>query len=169
MAEERISQLDPASALELTDDTVIIINTPLGTTKRTTFGDLKGTEAMVDIQCARVEISAAQLLNINTTPALLVEAPPVGYGNIAIDVVMRATFGGTAFVGTTQAEIIGATFSGNYLGFAGDVAGQRWTLLDDTDTLAIWTGSWELSNATGNPTLGDSGITIYIFYRRVLL
>lgn len=41
MADQRISQLPTASGVELTDNTELVFNTPLGVTKRATWGQLK--------------------------------------------------------------------------------------------------------------------------------
>lgn len=169
MTQIRISQLPVANIVELTDDIELIFNVN-NVTKRQTFGEIKSALLSCESLCARVDITSAEILNMNASPILLIDAPPAGFGHIITDVIMRVpTYGGIAFATNIQAEILKATQSGNYLGFVVTVDGQRWTLLDDADFDCINTGAFYLSNSTGNPTAGNSDIQLFIQYRRVNL
>jgi len=169
----RISQLPVAADNEITDDMWMVFNTSTGQTKRKQFGSIKSLTGC-DSHCMQVEMQPADVKQMNSVPYEILPALPLGSYYVFEDAFLFSEFNTTPYATFIQLEIQGAagesiTMSSNCLGFAADVEGQRLPLADDTLTNQFCNSSVRVTNATGDPSAGDSIIRIVFKYRIITL
>jgi len=125
---------------------------------------------------AKVVIPTAQVLTLNSAPVQLVAAPGAGYAIEVISASVKIDFNATAYATNTDINVVcsGALQSqlkDNVL--AASVSTVRKLLpvsgLSATDTQLISNASLLVSVGTGDPTAGDSDITVYCTYRIITL
>ena len=128
----------------------------------------------VERQASRL-LSSAQILAINSTPLELAPAPPAGSMLMVTACVYRLNYGGTAYAVNTQLRLI-------YHGTTQELGVSNVNFLAQTvDTINIdsqtaeWFGTDQLfsnlsgkaidvSAETGNPTLGNGTVFVWITY-----
>jgi len=122
---------------------------------------------------ASLTIASADVLTLNTTPLTIVSAVS-GYAIEVISASVKVDFNSAAYATNTDINVVcsGATqsqFKDNVL--AASVSTVRKLLptsgLSATDTQLISNASLLVSVGTGDPTTGDSDITVYVNYRLI--
>lgn len=114
--------------------------------------------------------TTAEVLASNTTRLPFGIVCPTGYYVLCEFAMFRATFNGVAYATNTTAEVgtVGATRvqkQQNLLGFTADTQGSMATLAAQVNTTQyVEAADLEFGTLTGDPTAGDSDITIDIVY-----
>ncbi|MHC4379381.1 MAG: hypothetical protein ACYS26_22510, partial [Planctomycetota bacterium] len=123
---------------------------------------------------ASVELTPAQVLALNTTPITIVGAVS-GY---AIEVVVSASvkidFGTTAYATNTFIQLIGkgattAQYGASVLNATVATTKKlpEISTTSATTTQLITNAALQVSTLTGDPTTGDSTVTVYVNYRLI--
>lgn len=121
---------------------------------------------------AELTIASADVLTLNSTPLTIVSAVS-GYAIEVVSASRKLDFNTTAYATNTDLQLItsGATSVQAQARINSSVSN---TLCIDKSTPALATSTQILANAdllvkvgTGNPTAGDSDITIYVHYRLI--
>jgi|DEB0MinimDraft_10_1074344.scaffolds.fasta_scaffold70637_2 hypothetical protein len=121
---------------------------------------------------AELTIASADVLTLNSTPLTIVSAVS-GYAIEVVSASRKLDFNTTAYATNTDLQLItsGATSVQAQARINSSVSN---TLCMDKSTPALATSTQILANAdllvqvgTGNPTAGDSDITIYVHYRLI--
>lgn len=119
-----------------------------------------------------ITIGTASVLTLYSTPVTIVDAPGAGYAIEVLSVIFQIDYGLSSYSGNYDLEIkcSGATnaqFSGEVLWMAMD--GQKFLSREEafgpSQTQILENASLVATVATGNPSTGDSDITIYVRYR----
>ena len=122
---------------------------------------------------ASLTIASADVLTLNTTPLTIVGAVS-GYAIEVVSASVKIDFNSAAYATNTDINVVcsGATqsqFKDNVL--AASVSTVRKLLptsgLSATDTQLISNASLLVSVGSGNPTAGDSDITVFVNYRLI--
>jgi hypothetical protein len=123
--------------------------------------------------CAELTLSSAQILALNTTPQTIVPAV-AGYAIEAVSVSVKLDYNSSAYATNTDINVVcsGALQSqlkDNVL--AASVSTVRKLLpvsgLSATDTQLISNAALLVSVGSGDPTAGNSPITIFVNYRLI--
>lgn len=133
----------------------------------------------VKVYTTRVDLNAVNILALGVTPVTLLPAPGAGKCIVLLDVTGRINFGTTAYVANTDLAIQDAT-TGNDL-FTDGVLGTG-TLLPSVATrvgkipaafsgtvIITENGAVNISAPSGNPTVGDGTLNIYLTYKIITL
>jgi len=121
---------------------------------------------------AELTIASADVLTLNSTPLTIVSAVS-GYAIEVVSASRKLDFNTTAYATNTDLQLItsGATSVQAQARINSSVSN---TLCMDKSTPALATSTQILANAdllvqvgTGNPTAGNSDITIYVHYRLI--
>jgi len=125
-------------------------------------------------QHAKVTLTSAQILALNTTPITLVAAPGAGYYVSVSEALAYLTFNTTAYTGTNAANITYTNGAG--AAATGTLASSFLDSSSSAAVKAIAVAVTPVANApivisvgTANPAAGDSTITVDIAYRIVKL
>jgi len=119
---------------------------------------------------ASLTIASADVLTLNTTPVPFGLTVPTGYYVFVDYANIRATYNSAAYATNTTIELwaVGATRAQkqqNLLSFTSDTNGLIATLAGQVNSLQYVDGAdIEVTVLTGDPTAGDSDITIDIVY-----
>jgi hypothetical protein len=171
----RFSQYPAASSTDYTDDATFLILAPDGTVKQASLDGLNDNY-FGGIRFASVTIPTAEVLTLNSIPKAFGLTVPTGYhveilgssGSIdynsaayATNTQLQLTNGGGAALGTIGNNFLASTVSKICTAYSptNPTAGQT-QVLSATDVY--------VTNTTGEPTTGDSDITVNITYRLVL-
>ena len=141
------------------------------------FDDLKSSINLNTINSIKVVIASTDVLTSNGTPVLCIPAPPAGYAirlgecsiSLEFNTIAYATnldvqlFTDTATIMSKDVRVLDATASTHRIFHNTTTTGGA------TDTELIESKGIYFKTKTGNPTAGDSDITLYIDYRLVAL
>ena len=125
---------------------------------------------------AKLTIASADVLTLNSTPLTIVAAQGVGTAIEVISASVKVDFNTTAYATNIDINVVasGATqsqYQGNIL--EATLSTNRkltpTTGLIASDTQIAENAALYVSVGTGNPTAGDSDITIYVTYRIITL
>ena len=125
---------------------------------------------------AKLTIASADVLTLNSTPIEIVAAPGAGYAIEVLNAVVSINFNTTPYATNIQLQLVNpsasnALFAQNTLDAS--VATRRFLTqqspIGATDTQILENASLQVSVRTGNPTAGDSDITVYVTYRIITL
>jgi hypothetical protein len=122
---------------------------------------------------AKVVIPTAQVLTLNTTPVQLVAAPPAGYAIDLLSGVFKISFNSVAYATNTDLQIrsVGSTTKiTNDVSILTAIANsiQKLTIVPSSDQY-LENAGLEVRVDAGDPTAGDSDITVYVTYRIITL
>jgi hypothetical protein len=125
------------------------------------------------VQTAKLFIPSAEVLQLNTTPKAFGLNVPSGYAPHMVTSALKIVYAGTPYATNVNVKIrqVGAASDrvdfGNALAVTSDAFVQRGItsgggeLIDGAD--------YEVYVATGDPTAGDSDITLYLTYMLIEL
>jgi hypothetical protein len=125
---------------------------------------------------AKLTIATADVLTLNSTPLTIVAAQGVGTVIQVISASVKIDFNTTPYATNIQLQIISsgsvkAQHSQNVLDASVStvrfLAEQAATVA--TDTQLLENADLQVAVRTGNPTAGDSDITVYVTYRIITL
>jgi hypothetical protein len=143
-------------------------------------GSLTTTEGfgpgVVVVREASITIASADVLKLNITPIEIVAAPGAGYAIEVISASARVIYNSAAYATNTtiQVESNGATTSQFRLlnGINQTISSHRSLgryVSANTETQIIENAALQVFVPSGNPTAGDSDITVYVTYRIIEL
>ena len=168
---EGISLLDLplANISEVETGQFAYIVTPDGKPFRVDISDLVGkmqTEAgCVCIKTAKVDIPTAEVLTLFTTPKAFGLTVPTGFYVQLLSAQMKATYNSATYATNTDLEVgfagVKPVFLDSVLGFGS----STFVNLEYNDSGAVSAASDVIVSVNnGNPTAGNSDITVYITY-----
>ena len=125
---------------------------------------------------AKLTIATADVLHLNTTPIEIVAAPRAGYAIEVISASMKMVYNSATYATNTSLELItaGATNSQASTVIKNSASTIRrfadaTTLASATATQLVENAALNVTVASGDPTAGDSDITVYVTYRIITL
>lgn len=124
---------------------------------------------------AKLTIASADVLTLNSTPIEIVAAPGAGYAIDVISATFKATFNSVAYATNIDIDIrtigssVNLTTNVAKLGFTTNTINAFALKADPAADQIIENTGIELFVETGNPTAGDSDITVYVTYRIITL
>jgi len=142
----------------------------------TVFANAFSTVSCACLKEASLTIASADVLQLNSTPLTIVPAQGVGTAIEVISASVKIDFNTTAYATNVNLTVgcSGATDVQHALQCLNStVATNRrlngQTATGTTDTQYLENTAVEVTVATGNPTAGDSDITVYVVYRVITL
>ena len=125
---------------------------------------------------AKLTIASADVLHLNTTPIEIVAAPGAGYAIEVISASMKMVYNSATYATNTSLELITAGATNSQASTVIKNSASTIRRFADATTLASATATQLVDNAalnvtvaSGDPTAGDSDITIYVTYRIITL
>jgi hypothetical protein len=125
---------------------------------------------------AKLTIATADVLHLNTTPIEIVAAPGAGYAIEVISASMKMVYNSATYSTNTSLELLtaGATDSQASTTIKNSASTIRRfsdaiTLGSATATQLVDNAALNVTVASGDPTAGDSDITVYVNYRIITL
>ena len=125
---------------------------------------------------AKLTIATADVLHLNTTPIEIVAAPGAGYAIEVISASMKMVYNTATYVTNTNLELLTAGATDNQASTLIKNSASTIRRFADATTLASATATQLVDNAalnvtvaSGDPTAGDSDITVYVTYRIITL
>jgi len=125
---------------------------------------------------AKLTIATADVLHLNTTPIEIVAAPGAGYAIEVISASMKMVYNSATYATNTSLELITAGATNSQASTVIKNSASTIRRFADATTLASATATQLVDNAalnvtvaSGDPTAGDSDITIYVTYRIITL
>ena len=125
---------------------------------------------------AKLTIATADVLHLNTTPIEIVAAPGAGYAIEVISASMKMVYNSATYATNTSLELITAGATNSQASTVIKNSATTIRRFADATTLASATATQLVDNAalnvtvaSGDPTAGDSDITIYVTYRIITL
>lgn len=124
------------------------------------------------VYCARLDITSAEVLALNSTPLQIVAAPGAGYAIEVISATVNIDYNTTPYATNTTITLI--TDGADIYQVAADILGadvSKIALLrgitDPTasQTVIIENAALMVSSVAGDPTAGDSDISVTVTYR----
>ena len=166
-----ISQLPSASTAEIADGALIVINTTDNETKTATLSEFR-TTYLGDIQAVELQIATADVLTLNTVPIELIAAQGAGTYIEVLSVMVRVEYNSVAYATNTTLQITTAgasvpQYDLDTLGATVDT-GVKLSAVKTTapaDTQLIANTAVNVTVSGGDPTAGNSDITIFATFR----
>jgi hypothetical protein len=125
---------------------------------------------------AKLTIATADVLTLNTTPIEIVAAPGAGYAIEVISASMKMVYNSATYATNTSLELLTAGATNSQASTVIKNSASTIRRFADATTLASATATQLVDNAalnvtvaSGDPTAGDSDITIYVTYRIITL
>ena len=160
------------SPTDYTDATNFLIETPNGDIK---LASLEGLSTFFcSAQCTSLSIASADVLQLNSTPLTIVSAPGAGYAIEVISASAKLTYGTVQYATNTVLQLV--TTGGNdaqvdwistFLSTSGNAIGRAVNIYDKSNL--IENAALTVTVETGDPTAGDSDITVYVYYRIIAI
>jgi len=138
--------------------------------------DISGfTSGGVSIYEVKLVIPTADVLTLNSVPIELIPAPGVGFAIELISASMKMVFNSVAYATYMRVLLLTAGAAQKQVEFHNTVLSSASSTFNSTSTNAL-SGTKLIENAAvnatvdvGDPTAGDSDITIYATYRIITL
>jgi hypothetical protein len=133
-----------------------------------------GTWESPIVRQTSLTISTAQVLALNSTPLTIAAAPGAGFAIDVLSASMKMTYNSIAYTTNIQLELFttGATapqvFWASSLGLSSSAITRSQNTSGSANQL-IENAALTVTVATGDPTAGDSDITVYVSYRIITL
>lgn len=182
MAQIAVTALSQMLPEDVTSDCNMIVFTSDGDTNQVAF-EAAVAQANVNNGCeclhsASLAITSAQVLALNSTPLTIIAAQGVGTAIEIISASAKMVYNSAAYA--TNVDLIlqnsGATRPisgvGSFLAETVNVMSpfrDQYGFSGVTDTQMIENVAVQVSVDSGNPTAGNSGITVYVLYRVITL
>jgi len=165
----RFTQYPAASTGDYAEATTFLIANEDGEIKQASLDGLRSNFGC-DIRCASLLIPSAQVLQLNTTPQTIVPAQGVGTVIEVISAVMNFTWASVAYATNTNLIIQTSTGSDKQASTDISLTANALSSFDPEfsspeATQLVENQDVEVTVDGGNPTAGDSDITIYVTYR----
>lgn len=170
-----INQLTTASTSELDGDFEVVINTTDNKTRKAAMSDVKSRQ-FCDIQCTSLTIATADVLKLNVTPLEIVAAQGAGTLIVPVSAQMEMTFNSVAYATNTTLVLghntaaLGIMSNSTLNSTISNITNfDTWIAPTAVNTQMIANQALQVSVATGNPTAGDSDITVHLTYMVITL
>ena len=167
MADVKISALTSAGTLAGTE--VLPIVQSSSTVKATVQ-----SVANLAVKSAKLTLSSAQILALNTTPLTIVPSPDAGKINIPLCCYFEYDYNSVAYSTSTNLQVL---FSGANSSIAeSNILGNTLDVSNFVDCSSVLQSGGSLSNRdiivraeASDPTAGNSTATVYIIYKEITL
>jgi hypothetical protein len=123
---------------------------------------------------AKLTIATADVLHLNTTPIEIVAAPGAGYAIEVISASMKMVYNSVAYATNTALSLV--TSTANLFQFQTEIAqtADCFSKFESEDAAPdgvqfVDNQALNVKVASGDPTAGDSDITVYVTYRIITL
>jgi hypothetical protein len=162
----RFTQYPAASTGDYAEATTFLIANDDGEIKQASLEGLRST-FFCNTLCASLVIPSAQVLQLNSTPQVIVPAQGVGTAIEVVSAFVKVDFNSAAYATNTDLQLI-------MNGGSNDLARNTGILLSTTSAIRTFLLSEAdmIENAdltvnvrVGNPTSGDSDIEVFVLYR----
>ena len=181
MADIRINELETLSPSAIDGSYYAMVFTSDGDTNKVVFQDAVAqaneNNGCVCLQTASLTIATADVLQLNSTPLTIVAAQGAGTVIEVISAFMKMTYNSATYAtnvglaigcsGADEPQVISAT------ALNASASSIRKLAVDSTfaatDTQIIENTALEVYVLTGDPTTGDSDITVHVLYRVITL
>ena len=141
-----------------------------------TFTDSVGyTFSVTDVgilRSSKLFIPSASVLTLNSVPLTIISAPGPGKAIDAFSLAMKMTFNSSAYATYTRLVLITDTAVDNQVGLGTNILGSTHSIFrtngklpGNGDENIVENKDLTVSVETGDPTAGDSDITVYVSYR----
>jgi len=166
----RFTQYPAASVTDYTDATTFLIANEDGEIKQASLDGLL-TNYGCDIRCASLTIASADVLQLNSTPLTIVAAQGAGTAIDVLSASMKMTYNSVAYATNTTLELKINGGSSSQMQFASQILSSASDVFNKvignttTSTNMVENADLQVSVLTGDPTAGDSDITVYVLYR----
>ncbi len=121
----------------------------------------------------KVTIPSANVKECFSSPYTLISAPGAGYAISSLDILMYSIYGGTAYATNISMDIGFSTVISSSNRLADFNIGFSSNKFSPTSNISAGTyvenDSIVAKTRTGNPTLGNSDITLYFLYRLITI
>jgi hypothetical protein len=175
MASINVNNLPAKAAAAITTADQVMTFTASGDTTQTPFNEAvaqaNSLNANAALTIASVTIPTAQVLTLFTTPVAFGITVPVGYIPVIVgEVLLSATYVSATYAANTNIRIrsVGGSFNNvstnSALGFGATVMRSLDLQKNSTGLLYLDGADLEVYVQTGDPTTGDSDITITLTY-----
>ena len=171
MSDINVNDLATLSPSALDGDYYGIVFTPNGDTNKVVLEDAvaqaNSNNGCVCIEEAYLAISSADVLQLNSTPLTIVPAQGAGTAIEVISASVKMVYNSAAYATNTDLQLMA---SGGSINLARDT-GVLFSTSDKIRSFALTEGdiientALVVTTRTGNPTTGDSDITVYVTYR----
>jgi len=176
MSDIRVNDLAVLSPSALDDTYNTIVFTSDGDTNQVVFEDAvaqaNANNGCVCLQEASLTIASADVLQLNSTPLTIVAAQGAGTAIEVVSASVKIDFNSAAYATNTFIQLIvnGATtaqYGGGILNATVATTKKlpEISTTSATTTQLITNSALQVSTLTGNPTAGDSDITVRVLYR----
>ena len=173
---QRFTQYPAATASDYADATTFLIANAQGNIKQATLENLNDVYGC-GIKCTTLIIPSVDVLHLNTTPQVLVPAQGAGTAIEAISAFVTIDYNSATYAtnvglqlidsGADEPQLISLTAlnasasSRRKLGVDATFAAADTQIIENVDLL--------VEVPTGDPTVGDSDIEVYVLYRVITL
>jgi hypothetical protein len=177
MSDINVNDLATLSPSALDGDYYGIVFTPNGDTNKVVFEDAvaqaNSNNGCVCLQEASLPIASADVLQLNSTPLTIVAAQGAGTAIEVVSASVKIAFGSVAYATNTTLQLIspgGATLVQATTSTVLAVTQNTHTGFNKTAPIASGGSIFEntelqINVFNGDPTAGDSDITVYVLYR----
>lgn len=180
MSDIRVNELAVLSPSAIDSTHNVIVFTSDGDTNQVVFEDAvaqaNSNNGCVCLQEASLTIASADVLQLNSTPLTIVASQGAGTAIEVISASVDIDFNTTPYATNTFIQLIvsGATTAQYGAGILNATVATTKKLAEISTTSATTTqlitnSSLQVSTLTGDPTAGDSDITVYVIYRVITL
>jgi hypothetical protein len=178
-----LTDLTASTILEL-DASKNVVSAVKGTAYNKAFGTTAGTvcegndSRLTTTQRVKVSLSSAQILNMFSSPVVLVPAPGAGYAIDVISIMVRFTYGTIAYSGNTNLIIQSSHLTPLAIGTNSVIlpsSVNRMGAIVKNGISGVAANQYQENSAiqittqTGNPSAGDGTLDVYITYGIVTL
>jgi hypothetical protein len=175
MASINVNNLPAKAAAAITTADAVMTFTASGDTTQTPFSEAVAQantlNANAALTIASITIPTAQVLTLNATPVAFGITVPVGYIPVIVgEVLLSATYGAATYATNTALRIrsvggsVDLVVTGAALAFGATVIRSLDIQNNSTGLRYVDGADLEVYVPSGNPTTGDSDITITLTY-----
>ena len=172
----KFSEYPAATAADYANATTFLIQNADGTTKLATLEGL-GSNFFCNLKCASITIPSADVLQLNSTPQTIVPAQGAGTMIEFVSGFGHIDFNTTPYATNVKLEIKNTTATiaqsehSNFLNATIEKYDKfipRQTAIASNENMEV-NQDLVVTVDIGNPTAGDSDITVYVLYRVITL
>ena len=117
------------------------------------------------ITTATVTLSSAQILTLFATPVTLVAAQGANQAIVPTSITLKFKYNSIAYATNTNLEFkIGGTVIGGYSSFLAGTSSKYALITGFANSVSTFNTDLQINVATGNPTTGNSTVTIVVQY-----
>jgi len=162
----RFTQYPAASTADYADATTFLIANEDGVIKQASLEALRST-FFCNTLCASLVIPSSEVLQLNSTPQVIVSAQGAGTVIEVVSAFVKVDFNSAAYATNTDLQLMTSKGSINLARNTGILLSTSSAIKSFavTEGDIIENADLEVTVRTGNPTAGDSDIEVFVLYR----